>query len=608
MLTSLPVFALDGDDGDILKMTAAADVLMDEVLDRAVVNNPLLSPLTTQPPDWTQVRKGGLPADHWAKVPLIIERHASIENAARKAIRTGRMRRVLEAVNALQRVPFTINEPVRDFILADQPPVPAVLEEPRPPVWQKKRRQEWRDADARLTAFHTDMVIADAMAAAGRFWVPLNIDFRGRLYGIPHFNFAREDRIRALFLFADGKPIGDEGLKWLKAHVAGTAKGNAWSDNPKPGALNARGRIEWTDANLDKLCDIGRAVMRRDDPATLAWALPKDPYQFLAACCELAQAIDKGPEFITRLPLMFDASQSGLQHYCAMTRDEVGGQYTNLVPADEQDDFYGRVAQRVWDDAPALRHLMMGRDDREMMKQPAMSYFYGSRPGGFRKSKDGRSRPIGMTKQIIDVLKERRKNSTEGAKELAQAIFKTIEDIVPRAKDARDFLRKLAWLLAKNNRPLRWNTAYMSVINLYHRPIVERVSVKLNGRRKTFNFVVGEEKGIWQSKSANAAPANYIHSVDASHLQMVARFAANTGIELACIHDCFGTAAPDAVRLNFIIRSSFEYLHSAHDLLSWVLESAKRDLPPGTKLPKLPERGNLDLKQIRGSYHAFKNN
>jgi DNA-directed RNA polymerase, mitochondrial len=607
MLTSLPVFALDGDDGDILKMTVGADILMDEVLDRAVASNPLLSPLTTPPEPWTQVRKGGLPADHWAKVPLIIDHHASIENAARKAIRTGRMRWVLDAINALQNVAFAINEPVRDFIKADRPPVPAILEKPRPPVWQKKKFQ----ADNQITAFHTDMVIADAMAAAGRFWVPLNIDFRGRLYGIPHFNFQREDRVRALFLFADGKPIGDEGLKWLKAHVAGTAKGNVWSGNPKPGALNARGRIEWTDANLDKLCDIGRAVLRRDDPETLAWVLPedKDLYQFLAACVELAGAIAEGPGFITRLPLMFDASQSGLQHYCAMTRDEVGGQWVNLTPNDEQDDFYARLAQRVWDDAPDLRHLMEGPDDRDMMKKPGMSYFYGSRPGGFTKDDAGRWHVHGMTKQIIEVFKQRKKNDYAVAKQLARAIYKAIEDMAPRAKKARNFLRRIAWLYAKENKPLRWNTAYgMPVINRYHRPIMERVPVKLNGRRKRFDFVVGDEKGIWHSKAANAAPANFVHSTDACHLQMVARFAANVGIEIVCVHDCFGTVAPDAALLNYIIRTGFEYLHSAHDLLSWVLESAKRDLPPGTKLPKLPERGTLDLKRLRGSYHMFKNN
>jgi DNA-directed RNA polymerase len=145
--------------------------------------------------------------------------------------------------------------------------------------------------------------------------------------------------VRALFLFADCEPIGEEGLKWLKAHVAGTANGNDWSDTKKPGALGHYDRIEWTDRYLEKLCDIGRAVIRRDDPATIPWALPKKPYQFLVACVELAQAIDEGPEFKTRLPLIFDGSCSGLQHLCAMTR-AAEGLYVNLTDAFEPHDFY----------------------------------------------------------------------------------------------------------------------------------------------------------------------------------------------------------------------------------------------------------------------------
>jgi hypothetical protein len=83
MLTTLPVFELDG---DILTPTDSVHELMDDVLARAVQRNPFLSPLTEPPVPWTQVRKGGLPPDHWAGIPLIREHHSSIEEAARKAI------------------------------------------------------------------------------------------------------------------------------------------------------------------------------------------------------------------------------------------------------------------------------------------------------------------------------------------------------------------------------------------------------------------------------------------------------------------------------------------------------------------------------------------
>src|SRR5208337_547230 len=112
-------------------------------------------------------------------------------------------------------------------------------------------------------------------------------------------NFQREDCVRALFLFADGEPIGEDGLKWLKAHVAACADGTEWSPIEKPSDLNLDKRVEWTETNLPLLRKIGEAVPRGDD--TIKWALPKKPYQFIAACVELVQALDKGPDFITRL-------------------------------------------------------------------------------------------------------------------------------------------------------------------------------------------------------------------------------------------------------------------------------------------------------------------
>ena len=327
MLAALPVFELKG---DILTPTDAVHDIMDEALARAVRSNPFLSPLAEPPEPWSQVRTGGLPPDHWARVPLIREHGRSIEEAARKAIGTGRMQPVLDAINSLQRVPFTINLPVLDFM---------------------ERADDIPELDA---------VIAAALTLYDRFYVPLNIDFRGRIYGASHFNFQREDHVRALFLFADGEPIGEDGLLWLKAHVAARADGNEWSSAARPSDLDRAGRIKWTEDNLDLLRKIGNAVLSRGDPASIAWALPKDKYQFLAACAELVQALDTGPEFITKLPLTFDGSCSGLQHLCAMTRAEEG-RFVNLTAGNEADDLYRRVAFRAnW-------------FDRATVKRPAMS-------------------------------------------------------------------------------------------------------------------------------------------------------------------------------------------------------------------------------------------
>ena len=451
-----------------------------------------------------------------------------------------------------------------------------------------------------------DKSTAVALTLNERFWVPLTIDFRGRLYGIPHFNFSRADHVRGLFLFADGEPIGEEGLRWLKAHVAARADGNSWSLVKKPSNLDLDARIAWTDENLELLRKVGEAVLRRDDPATLDWVLQTidDKYQFLAACVELVQALDQGPNFITRLPLTFDATCSGLQHLCAMTR-ALEGLYVNLVPGEEPDDFYRRVAYRVWE-VGNNQALMDGPFDRNIVKQPAMSYFYGSRAGGFTKDKKGRWHPYGMTKQIIEVLKERGK-STKGAKELAHAIYREIEGMVPRAKAVRDFLERLARLCADEGKPLRWPTPLgHPVLNEYHPPDDKDIEVRLNGRRKTTTLVIGDKEGISRTKAVNAVTANFVHSVDAAHLQFVALAAAKEGIGMVSVHDCFGCLAPRAGRFNQIILEQFVRLHEKHNLLNEVRESARRDLPKSIELPPLPEIGSLEIKDIPQSLHAYK--
>jgi DNA-directed RNA polymerase len=131
---------------------------------------------------------------------------------ARNAIGTGRMRPVLDAVHALQIVPFTINLPVLHFLRRWNPPpmpvAPDKIKLTSGQYWQSK--QQHSEALAERAAW--DLIVATAEAMPERFYVPLNIDFRGRVYPIPHFNFTRDDRVRGLFLFADGKPVGENGF------------------------------------------------------------------------------------------------------------------------------------------------------------------------------------------------------------------------------------------------------------------------------------------------------------------------------------------------------------------------------------------------------------
>ena len=63
--------------------------------------------------------------------------------------------------------------------------------------------------------------IARSFSRLDKFYEPHNFDFRGRVYPVlPHLSHIGNDLARGLLLFADGKKLGCNGLKWLKIHTA----------------------------------------------------------------------------------------------------------------------------------------------------------------------------------------------------------------------------------------------------------------------------------------------------------------------------------------------------------------------------------------------------
>jgi DNA-directed RNA polymerase len=168
--------------------------------------------------------------------------------------------------------------------------------------------------------FIADIETAEELTAHDCFYTAMNLDWRGRVYGVPHFNFQRDDRVRALFLFADGEPIGAEGLNWLKVHIANCG------DFDKISKRSFDERLWWVADNIEKI------KANAEAPLELRWWTEADkPFQFLAACKELTAALKEGPAFVSRLPVSFDGSCSGLQHLSAMMRDEKTAPLVNLT-------------------------------------------------------------------------------------------------------------------------------------------------------------------------------------------------------------------------------------------------------------------------------------
>ena len=232
---------------------------------------------------------------------------------------------------------------------------------------------------------------------------PYNLDFRGRAYPVPpHLSNVGSDLCRGLLKFAEAKPLGPRGLYWLKVHLANLA------GNDK---LTFDDRAEFTDQNMDNI----RASVTDPFGENRWWMSLEDPFQGLATCQEIVNAIDSGdPEsYMCSVPVHMDGSCNGLQHYAALGRDKVGGQAVNLCNMDTPQDVYigvmHEVVRRVAEEAAvdldfevkdphelskiekdALKRnqaakLLNGLIDRGAVKRTVMTSVYGVTYVGARK-------------------------------------------------------------------------------------------------------------------------------------------------------------------------------------------------------------------------------
>jgi Autographiviridae RNA polymerase len=276
----------------------------------------------------------------------------------------GVMRQHVDGVNALQAVPFVVNARVLGVV--------KWLHDYGVAISKNRVRLE------------RDIETAEGLWG-DRFYTPMRCDWRGRVYGIPDFKFDREDYVRGMFLFANAKPIGERGIFWLKVHLANCG------DFDGIGKRSFEEREQWCDDRPNVIRMIARFPR---DRASREWLMKADnPFAFLAACIELVAAWDAGPEFETCLPVLFDASSSGLQHYCAMMRSPDAWR-VNLAPDMPPQDIYQAAAAKVlssaehdqvhaeFEQAKAADALMTIEITRKTVKPNVMTKVYGATSHG----------------------------------------------------------------------------------------------------------------------------------------------------------------------------------------------------------------------------------
>jgi DNA-directed RNA polymerase len=470
---------------------------VDRIREDMLRRDPVLLPHISPPPDWT-----GPIAKYDARLEARFVRdwRPETQQALKEAFEDGSIAEHVRGVNALQRVPLRIDTRILTLV-----------EKLGARVLNENQKDEKK-------ARHNERIVRDAITTAKYFgdealWLTYNCDKRGRVYAIPHLNYGREDHVRSLFKFYNGLSLGRDGLRWLEIHCA-TCGGFDGVDK-----LPFTARVGWALNN--------RALIRKiaaDPEGTFhEWKDADKPFQFVAACIELASAWNNPSGFITHLPVAFDGTCSGIQHLSLLSLDRDAGAKVNL-----SDNEFGTL-EDVYSDIIKRAQASMERDDnkwatwwldkfrglgenrtRKLLKTPAGTFAYAATNWGRHQQ---------ITKVYSDLFDGLEPKNAAGLY-LAAKIQEAAEESLRGPARLMRYIQKLTEHCNDRDRFLTWTSPTgFPCCNRYNKPNVKTVNFVRGGVRiKRHDVAEGCLPEINKRKTLSAAAANFTHSMDAAHL------------------------------------------------------------------------------------------
>ncbi|XP_076919074.1 DNA-directed RNA polymerase 1B, mitochondrial-like [Bidens hawaiensis] len=570
-------------------------------------------PMLLPPVNWTGYNRGG-----YLFLPSYIMRTHGAKQQRDVVKRTPKkqLESVFEALNTLGSTKWRVNRKVlgvvdriwasggriADLVDRDDLPLPEepdTYDETEIKKWKwkvKTIKKENRERHSQRCDIELKLAVARKMKDEDGFYYPHNLDFRGRAYPMhPYLNHLGSDLCRGVLEFAEGRPLGDSGLKWLKIHLANVFGGGV-------DKLSYDGRVAFTEQHLDDIFDSSDRPLE----GKRWWLNAEDPFQCLATCMNLTEALrSSSPEtIISHMPIHQDGSCNGLQHYAALGRDKLGAAAVNLVEGEKPADVYSGIASRVieimrrdaegdpeTDQNAKHARLLVDQVDRKLVKQTVMTSVYGVTY-------------IGARDQIKRRLKERCAIEDEAALfaaacYAAKTTLTALGEMFEAARSIMSWLGDCAKVTAMKNHPVQWTTPLgLPVVQPYRklgRHLIKTSLQVLTLQRETDKVMVKRQR--------TAFPPNFVHSLDGSHMMMTAIACKEAGLSFAGVHDSFWTHACDVDQMNMILREKFVELYEA-PILENLLESFQKSFPD-LEFPPLPERGDFDLKEVLKSPYFF---
>jgi hypothetical protein len=197
------------------------------------------------------------------------------------------------------------------------------------------------------------------------FYLPWKADYRGRIYAeTPWLTPQGGDLQRALFEFANGRPLDEAGLRALRRHGGNLIRRERllWDlDIQDRQVLTLEERETWVQRHEKEILESARSPL-----AYPFWReVASKPMQFLAFCLAYREWKEHSERPI-HLPVQIDGTCNGLQHIAALTRDVTLAQAVNVVSRSDgtPGDIYAEVAAAARRTVGRIAPLLEPRDRR----------------------------------------------------------------------------------------------------------------------------------------------------------------------------------------------------------------------------------------------------
>eukprot|EP01119_Soliformovum_irregulare_P001637 TRINITY_DN1136_c0_g1_i1.p1 TRINITY_DN1136_c0_g1~~TRINITY_DN1136_c0_g1_i1.p1 ORF type:complete len:903 (-),score=209.58 TRINITY_DN1136_c0_g1_i1:34-2742(-) len=606
-----------GKNTGVLRMSDVMRERIQEGHDIVATANARNRPMLIPPVPWQSAMEGGYLHPNSQTAVMRTKGHA-LHLEELKHVPASQIEPIFDILNALSGTSWIINKPLYDVVVAiwnaggGVASLPSRQDVPVPPEieWddemstdkeksiefytknnaRKKAIQHNRD----LHSLRCDTILKLSVAESVLnevFYFPHNMDFRGRTYPIPpHLNHLGADISRGMLLFSEGRAYGENGLKWLKIHIA-----NLYGKDK----LSFEERTAFTEEHHDDIIESATNPVHGKG----WWKSAENPWQVLSACFEYQKVINSPDhtKYVSHLPIHQDGTCNGLQHYAALGGDIAGAREVNLLPSDRPQDVYNGVAmlvaKRIEKDAEAGNEMALklkGKIERKIIKQTVMTSVYGVTF-------------VGAREQIENALKDRKTIDEESiwkaSTYIARHTFNSLGEIFHGANSIMKWLSKCASVISRAGHTVKWVTPLgLPVVQPYRKRDNKREYVRTLVQTVCL-YRDRDDLPVNARKQTTAFPPNYVHSLDSSHMMKACLGMKKANLTFASVHDSFWTHAGSVDDMNVIIRDTFVELHQ-EPLLEDLLKSFQLEYPD-LKFPELPRKGELDVSMVKQSKYFF---